>query len=71
VLAGLAVSVCAESSLRPGMRVLGAADGFPPLPPIKIALLCSRHERSVVRDALADHIVSSLDNISENQLAAQ
>lgn len=71
VLAGLAVSVCAESSLRPGMRVLGAADGFPPLPPIKIALLCSRHERSLVRDALADHIVASLDNLSDSQIAAQ
>jgi DNA-binding transcriptional LysR family regulator len=71
VLAGLAVSVCAESSLRPGMRVLGVADGFPPLPPIKIALLSSKHEPTLVRDALADHIVQSLDNLSENAIAAQ
>jgi hypothetical protein len=71
VLAGLAVSVCAESSLRPGMRVLGAADGFPPLPPIKIALLSSKHGPTLVRDALADHIVQSLDNLSENTIAAQ
>lgn len=71
VLAGLAVSVSAESSLRPGMRVLGAADGYPPLPPIKIALLCSKAGRTLVRDALADHIVQSLDNLSENTIAAQ
>jgi DNA-binding transcriptional LysR family regulator len=71
VLAGLAVSVSAESSLRPGMRVLGAADGYPPLPPIKIALLCSKHGRTLVRDALADHIVESLDNLSDSQIAAQ
>src|SRR5471032_1728689 len=32
VLAGLAVSVLAESGLRPGMRVLTAAEGFPELP---------------------------------------
>lgn len=71
VLAGLAVSVSAESSLRPGMRVLGAADGFPPLPPIKIALLRSKRQESAVREALADHIVGSLDNLSDNQIAAQ
>lgn len=71
VLAGLAVSVSAESSLRPGMRVLGPADGFPPLPPIRIALLRSRLEATVVREALADHIVASLDNLSDNQIAAE
>jgi DNA-binding transcriptional LysR family regulator len=71
VLAGLAVSVCAESSLRPGMRVLGAGDGFPPLPPIKIALLRCAHHASAVCEALADHIVASLDNLSEASIAAQ
>jgi DNA-binding transcriptional LysR family regulator len=65
VLAGLAVSVCAESSLRPGMRVLTSADGFPPLPPIKIALLRGVHQATKVREALADHIVASLDNLSD------
>ena len=71
VLAGLAVSVCAESSLRPGMRVLGPADGYSALPPIRIALLRSPHGKSPVREALADHIVSSLDNLSESRVAAQ
>jgi DNA-binding transcriptional LysR family regulator len=71
VLAGLAVSVCAESSLRPGMRVLGPADGFPALPPIKIALLRAPHQSSPVREALADHIVGSLDNLSDVAVAAQ
>ena len=71
VLAGLAVSVSAESSLRPGMRVLGSADGFPALPPIKIALLRSKHQSTAVCEALADHIVGSLDNLSEASMAAQ
>ncbi len=64
VLAGLAVSVLPESAIRPGMRILGASDGFPPLPSCKIALLRNRAEPSALADALAGHIVSSLDNLS-------
>ena len=64
VLAGLAVSVLPESALRPGMRVLGPSDGFPALPSCKIALLCNGFEPSRLADALADLIVTSLDNMS-------
>jgi DNA-binding transcriptional LysR family regulator len=64
VLAGLAVSVFPESAIRSGMRILGASDGFPPLPSCKIALLRNRAEASPLADALAGHIVSSLDNLS-------
>lgn len=64
VLAGLAVSVFPESAVRSGMRILGASDGFPPLPSCKIALLRNRAEPSPLADALAGHIVSSLDNLS-------
>ena len=69
VLAGLAVSVLAESGLRPGMRVLTAADGFPELPSCRIGLVRNAHERSALADALAEHIVSSLDNLSDAQAA--
>ncbi|RYC32602.1 LysR family transcriptional regulator [Lichenibacterium minor] len=64
VLAGLAVSVLPESALRSGMRVLGPADGFPTLPSCKIALVRNRADPSPLCDALAGHIVSSLDNLS-------
>ena len=64
VLAGLAVSVLPESALRPGMRVLGPSDGYPPLPSCKIALVRNRADPSPLSDALAGHIVSSLDNLS-------
>ena len=64
VLAGLAVSVLPESGIRPGMRILGASDAFPALPSCKIALLRNRIEASPLADALAGHIVSSLDNLS-------
>jgi DNA-binding transcriptional LysR family regulator len=65
VLAGLAVSVLPESGLRPGMRVLTPADGFPELPHCRIGLVRNPHESSSLADALAEHIVSSLDNMSE------
>jgi len=72
VLAGLAVSVFPESALRPGMRVLSVADGFPELPFARIGLLRSPHDGSALTDALAGHIISSLDNLSEqNQSAAE
>ena len=69
VLAGLAVSVLPESGLRPGMRVLTAGDGFPELPGCRIGLVRNAHESSALADALAEHIVSSLDNLSEAQAA--
>lgn len=69
VLAGLAVSVFPESALRPGMRVLGAADGYPPLPPCDIGLLRNRHEPSPLADALAQHVIQGLDNLNEAEAA--
>jgi DNA-binding transcriptional LysR family regulator len=69
VLAGLAVSVLPESGLRPGMRVLTAAEGFPELPSCRIGLVRNAHESSALADALAEHIISSLDNLSEAQAA--
>jgi DNA-binding transcriptional LysR family regulator len=70
VLAGLAVSVLPESGLRPGMRVLGTSDGFPALPSCRIGLLRSPHGSSALTDALAGHISSSLDNMSEGSREA-
>ncbi|MBB3974666.1 LysR substrate-binding domain-containing protein [Hansschlegelia beijingensis] len=64
VLAGLAISVVPESALRPGMRVLGTAEGFPALPSCKIALLRNPGAVTETAQALADHIVASLDNMS-------
>jgi len=71
VLSGLAVSVFPESALRPGMRVLSPADGFPELPSCRVGLARNPHERSPLADALAEHIISSLDNLSEARQAAE
>ena len=64
VMAGLAISVLPESALRPGMRVLSETDGFPRLPSVEIGILRAWGQNSALIDALAGHIVSSLDNLS-------
>lgn len=65
VQAGLAITVLAESALRPGMRVLGETDGFPRLPTCEIGLIRAvGRTSSATVDKLAEHIVSSLDNLS-------
>lgn len=64
VLSGLAVSVLAECSLRPGMRVLTEADGFGTLPETKIGIMRGLTEHPALVEALARHITESLDNIS-------
>lgn len=70
VLAGLAVSVFPESTLRPGMRVLTPAEGFPELPPCRIGLLRNPRVDSPLVEALAGHVISSLDNLSQVSAAA-
>lgn len=64
VLAGLSVSVLAECSLRPGMRVLTEAEGFLPLPDVEIGLIRARGRRSPIIEAMAQHIIESLDNLT-------
>jgi hypothetical protein len=54
------------------MRALTPADGFPELPPCRIGLLRNPHNRSPLAEALAGHIISSLDNLSpEHSVAAE
>ena len=64
VLSGLAISVLPECALRPGMRVLGEADGFGALPDCEIGIMRGHTARPELVEALARHIPDSLDNIS-------
>jgi DNA-binding transcriptional LysR family regulator len=64
VLSGLAISVLPECALRPGMRVLGEADGFGALPDCKIGIMRGHTMRPDLVNALVRHICESLDNIS-------
>ncbi len=64
VLSGLAVSVLPECALRPGMRVLGEADGFGALPDCRIGIMRGQTSQPELVEALARHICESLDNIT-------
>jgi DNA-binding transcriptional LysR family regulator len=63
VLAGLGVSAIPESTLRPGMRILGEVDGYPSLGAFDIGLLRSSEDLSSATHALAAHIIDSLGNL--------
>lgn len=68
VLSGLAVSVLPESAIRPGMSVLTASDGFPPLPACNIALVRAINATSEPVQALAEHVTELLDNFAERSV---
>ncbi len=70
VLSGLAISVLPECALRPGMRVLGEADGFGVLPQFGIGIMRGNARQNPVVDALARHITESLDNMTSPQPGA-
>lgn len=63
VIAGLAVTVMPESTLRPSMRILGSREGLPELPPCEIGLVRSDQATHPVHDALANHILTALSNM--------
>lgn len=64
VMSGLAISILPECALRPGMRVLGEADGFASLPDCRIGIMRGHSGPKEIVDALARHIAESLDNIT-------
>jgi DNA-binding transcriptional LysR family regulator len=59
--AGLAVSVLLRSNLRPGLRTLTEAEGFPPLPEVGLTLQRSAASRAddPLLDRLERHILDS------------
>jgi len=59
------------AGIGPGMRVLGSSDGFPELPSCRVGLVRNPHEQSALAEALAEHIISSLDNLSAAADAAE
>ncbi|WP_350333292.1 LysR substrate-binding domain-containing protein [Coralliovum pocilloporae] len=71
VLAGLAVAVLPESAVMPEMRILRERDGYPELPPCDIAILRATLATDRVHDALAEHIIATLDNLTFEAAAAE
>lgn len=68
--AGLAIAAILRSNLRPGLRVLDASDGFPPLPEVGIVLQRAAGPASPVLDRLEEHIMASFETIPALALAA-
>jgi DNA-binding transcriptional LysR family regulator len=64
VLADLAVSFLPESALQPGMQIISAAPGLPRLNDAQIALMRASHAYGGIYDALAQHIVAQMGNLS-------
>ncbi len=60
VRAGIAVAVLPQSTLEPGMRVLGVAEGFPLLPDYEIMLYRRPGEENAPAARLAEEIVQGL-----------
>lgn len=59
VQAGIAISVCSDVLVPPGIRMLGESDGMPPLPDFAIALTIGPRANQPVADALARDIADS------------
>jgi DNA-binding transcriptional LysR family regulator len=70
VMQGLAVAAMAEICVRPGMRILRAADGFPPLGHFGIGLLRKSGLATAATEALACHIRESFGADRSKSIAA-
>ncbi|WP_226475248.1 LysR family transcriptional regulator [Pseudomonas sp. MWU16-30323] len=55
--AGLAVTINMESLVTEDLRILGAADGFPPLPSVNLRLLRNPRTTSPITECLAEYIL--------------
>ncbi|WP_027897475.1 LysR family transcriptional regulator [Zestomonas thermotolerans] len=56
VSAGLAVTAQLQSLIPPDMRIIGQAEGLPPMPMASIVLLRNPRSQSEVTETLAEHI---------------
>jgi DNA-binding transcriptional LysR family regulator len=70
VLSGLAIGAVPRMSVSPGMRVLGEADGFPPLMNFEIGLVFAPGKPNPAVEALTKHIRDSLASLDQPTLMA-
>ena len=64
VLNGLGVSALTRPTLLKGMRILGKADGVPPLDPVQVGLFYKHQRQSPAGIKLISELVASLDSIN-------
>lgn len=60
VMQGLAVTAMPRICLRPGMKILGAAEGFPPITSFGIGLIRRPGKLTAAAEALAAHVKGGL-----------
>jgi DNA-binding transcriptional LysR family regulator len=70
VLQGLAVAAMPEICIRPGMRVLTEAEGFPRMSSMKIGLMRKQGKQSQAAEALAAHVRDSFGEVRAKVIAA-
>ncbi len=70
VSAGLAISALPRSSVREGFRILGEAEGFPPLPAYESVLVRSAKAVAPVHDTLACYILESVGTVAAGPMGA-
>jgi DNA-binding transcriptional LysR family regulator len=68
--AGLACSVLMRSNVRPGLRVLTEAEGFPKLPDIGVTLQRSPHAAGRLIDRLEQHMLDTFSTAPAFAMAA-
>lgn len=61
VMNGLGITALTHHTLLPGMRVLGTADGLPPLDDIRVGLFYKHPRLSSAGIGLVNHIIACLD----------
>jgi DNA-binding transcriptional LysR family regulator len=71
VTQGLAITAMPEICLRPGMRLLGESEGFPPLGYFDIGLVRKPGKISQAAEALANHIRESFGKAEPGVMAAE
>lgn len=71
VSSDLAVGVLPASALRPEMKILTSAEGFPKLPDAQIAFMRASTAYGGIYDALVEHIVASLGNLEGTDFLAE
>lgn len=60
---GLCVTALTKATMQPGMRVLGGADGFPPLEPLRVGLFYKHPRLSAAGLQLVSDLVARLDSV--------
>lgn len=71
IMAGLAVGALPELTIRPGMRILSDADGFPPLGEFRIELITKPGDLSSAVEALRSQILGSVSTVGRTMEAAE